>query len=55
MTIEFTQKRKNFLSSNFTNWSIQDLWKQYQFCQEKPSSFNNEILKLVIKEIKNRR
>lgn len=45
MTPEFT----------FLNWSIKDLWNQYQFCQETPNSFNNKILKLVIKEIKNRK
>ena len=51
-----TKKYKLFTSkhSYFSNWSIQDLWNQYQFCQEKPSSFNNQILELVIEEIKNR-
>jgi len=41
--------------NTFTNWTIQDLWKQYQYCQETPNSFNNNILKKVINEIKNRR
>jgi len=42
-------------TNSFINWTIEDLWNQYQFCQEKPNSFNNNILKKVIKEIKNRR
>lgn len=52
-----TEKYKLFTTkhSYFSNWSIQDLWKQYQFCQETPNSFNNEILKLVNKEIATRR
>jgi len=55
MTTKFTLKRKKILATIFTNYSIRDLRKQYQFCQEKPDLFNNQILKLVIKEIKNRR
>ena len=42
-------------TNSFINWTIEDLWNQYQFCQEKPSSFNNQILELVIKESKNRK
>ena len=49
------EKRGYDNTNSFINWSTQDLWNQYQFCQEKPNSFNNNILKKVIKEIKNRR
>jgi len=42
------------MTSTFTHWTIQDLWKQYQYCQENSSNFNNRVLKQVIKEIKKR-
>jgi len=43
------------ITSTFTHWTIQDLWKQYQYCQENKSNFNRIILNQVIKEIKNRK
>lgn len=43
------------MTTTFTHWTIQDLWKQYQYCQENKSNFNRTILKEVINEIKKRR
>jgi len=49
------KQNKMTITSTFTHWTIQDLWKQYQYCQENKSNFNRIILNQVIKEIKNRK
>ena len=42
------------MTNSFTHWTIQDLWKQYQYCQLNNTKFNTGILKQVITEIKSR-
>jgi len=38
----------------FKNWDLKDLWGHYQFLQLNLNKRNNQILKMVIREIKSR-
>lgn len=50
----FITKKLNKMTNSFKHWTIQDLWKQYQYCQLNNTKFNRNILKQVITEIKSR-
>ena len=50
----FITKKLNKMTNSFKHWTIQDLWKQYQYCQLNNTKFNRNILKKVITEIKSR-
>lgn len=46
---------KAIISQNiFKNWGKKDLWDHYYILQSNPNKFNNQVLKMVIKEIKSR-